>query len=176
MISARCVARDLHTVAPRPLERTCWRLSAAEWGDCKQFWIAPLNAIIIIFIIIILMIEWDYYDDDDDDFRDWRRRHHQRTCQEASPTVHVSRQTPWAASVPVTSWNSCLTAAPPTCLPSVSFIIWRWVIIAPFRSLEESYFNFLFSLIPLWRHETTVWQQGPGHVCLPCPLYSGGEW
>ena len=29
VISARCVARDLHTVAPGPLERTCWRQFAA---------------------------------------------------------------------------------------------------------------------------------------------------
>ena len=27
IISARCVARDLHTIAPGPLERTCWRRS-----------------------------------------------------------------------------------------------------------------------------------------------------
>ena len=53
MISARCVARDLHTVAPGPLERTCWRRFAALWGDCKNSRIAPLNAIIIIIIIII---------------------------------------------------------------------------------------------------------------------------
>ena len=53
MISTRCVARDLHTVAPGPLERTCWRQFAALWGDCKKSRIAPLNAIIIIIIIII---------------------------------------------------------------------------------------------------------------------------
>ena len=29
VISARCVARDLHTVAPGPLERACWRQFAA---------------------------------------------------------------------------------------------------------------------------------------------------
>ena len=32
MISARCVARDLHTTAHLPLERTCWRQFAAQWG------------------------------------------------------------------------------------------------------------------------------------------------
>ena len=36
VMSARCVARDLHTVAPGPLERTCWRQFAALWGDCKK--------------------------------------------------------------------------------------------------------------------------------------------
>ena len=51
MISARCVAPDLHTVAPGPLERTCWRRFAALWRDCKKSRIAPLNAIIIIIII-----------------------------------------------------------------------------------------------------------------------------
>ena len=48
VISARCVARDLHTVASEPLERTCWRQFAALWGDCKKSRIAPLNGIIII--------------------------------------------------------------------------------------------------------------------------------
>ena len=52
MISAWCVSRDLHTVAPGPLERTCWRRFAALWGDYKKSRIAPLNAIIIIIIII----------------------------------------------------------------------------------------------------------------------------
>ena len=51
-ISARCVARDLHTAAPGPLERTCWRQFVALWGDCKKSRIAPLNAIIIIIIMI----------------------------------------------------------------------------------------------------------------------------
>ena len=52
VLSARCVARDLHTIAPGPLERTCWRRFAAQWGDCQKSRIAPLNAIIIIIIII----------------------------------------------------------------------------------------------------------------------------
>ena len=30
---ARCVARDLHTIAPGPLERTCWRQFAFECDD-----------------------------------------------------------------------------------------------------------------------------------------------
>ena len=48
VISARCVARDLHAIAPRPLESTCWRQLMVLWGDCKKSRIAPLNAIIII--------------------------------------------------------------------------------------------------------------------------------
>ena len=40
--SAWCVARDLQTIAPGPLECTCWRRFAAQWGDCKnldlRFW------------------------------------------------------------------------------------------------------------------------------------------
>ena len=55
VISVRCVARDLHTIAPGPLERTCWRQFAALWGDCKKSRIVPLNAIIIIIIIIIII-------------------------------------------------------------------------------------------------------------------------
>ena len=57
MKSARCVARDLHTITPGPLERTCWRQFAALCGDCKKkSRIASLNAIIIIIIIIIVMM------------------------------------------------------------------------------------------------------------------------
>ena len=56
VISARCVARDLHTVVPGPLEHTCCRQFTALWGDCKKSRIAPLNAIITIIIIIIFTI------------------------------------------------------------------------------------------------------------------------
>ena len=52
VMSAQCVAHDLHTIAPWPLERTCWRQFAALWGDCKRSWIVPFSAIFIIFIII----------------------------------------------------------------------------------------------------------------------------
>ena len=34
--SARSVARNLHTIAHGPLECTCWRQFAAQWGDCKN--------------------------------------------------------------------------------------------------------------------------------------------
>ena len=51
VISARCVARDLHSIAPGPLERACWRQFAALRGDCKKSRTAPLNATIIIIII-----------------------------------------------------------------------------------------------------------------------------
>ena len=36
VISARCVACDLHTIAPGPLERAHWRQFTALWGDCKK--------------------------------------------------------------------------------------------------------------------------------------------
>ena len=56
VISARCAARDLHTVAPGPLERTCWR----QFGRCeeivKKSRIAPLNAIIIIIVVVVIII------------------------------------------------------------------------------------------------------------------------
>ena len=55
MISARCVARDLHTIAPWLLERTCRRLFAAQRGDCKQSRTAALNAIITVIIMFIEM-------------------------------------------------------------------------------------------------------------------------
>ena len=57
VISARCVARDLHMIAPRPLERMNWRRIAAQWGDSIKSRIAPLKSIIIIIIIIIIMKE-----------------------------------------------------------------------------------------------------------------------
>ena len=51
MIGARCVARDLHMTAPRPVERTCWRQFAGQWGDCQKSGTGPLNAIIIVILI-----------------------------------------------------------------------------------------------------------------------------
>ena len=36
VISARCVANDLYTTEPGPLERTWWRRFAAQCGDCKN--------------------------------------------------------------------------------------------------------------------------------------------
>ena len=60
VISARCVARDLHTFAPVPLERTCWGGLAAQGGDCKKSRIAPLNAIIIVISIIMIKSELSF--------------------------------------------------------------------------------------------------------------------
>ena len=54
VISARCVARDLHATAPGPLERTCWRRFAAQWGDCKKSRFAPVGAIVVVVVIIIM--------------------------------------------------------------------------------------------------------------------------
>ena len=36
VMSARCVARDLHTITSWLLERTCWRQFAAQLGDYKK--------------------------------------------------------------------------------------------------------------------------------------------
>ena len=56
-MSAMCVAHDLHTIAPRPLERAL----AAQWGDCKKnlelrlsIWLLLLLLLLSLFIIIIL--------------------------------------------------------------------------------------------------------------------------
>ena len=66
VVGSRCVACDLHTIAPRPLEHTCWRWFMAQW-DCKKSQILPLNAIIIfsssrsiniITIIILVLGSW----------------------------------------------------------------------------------------------------------------------
>ena len=56
VINASCVACDLHTIATRPLARTCWRRFTAQRGDCKQSWIAPLNAIIIIILLLLVSL------------------------------------------------------------------------------------------------------------------------
>ena len=58
VISARCVARDLHTIAPGPLERTCWRRFGAQRGDCQKSRFEPFNAIIIIIIIYATPMEY----------------------------------------------------------------------------------------------------------------------
>ena len=50
MISAWCVACDLYTIVPWPLEHTCRR----QWGDCtKKSQIAPFNAIMIIILLLL---------------------------------------------------------------------------------------------------------------------------
>ena len=53
VISARCVAHYLHTIAPGPLERACWRQFAALWGYCKKSRIAPLSAIFFFFFFFL---------------------------------------------------------------------------------------------------------------------------
>ena len=58
VIGARCVACDLYTIPPGPLEHMCWRQFAVLWGDCKKSWTAPLNAIIIIIPVHILKCHW----------------------------------------------------------------------------------------------------------------------
>ena len=36
MLSAQCIAHDLHMIAPWPLQRICWRQFAAQWTDMKN--------------------------------------------------------------------------------------------------------------------------------------------
>ena len=36
VISTRCVAHDLQTIALRPLQRMCWRQLTVQWGDCNK--------------------------------------------------------------------------------------------------------------------------------------------
>ena len=40
-------------ISSGPLERTCWKQFAVQWGDCKKSGITPLNAIIVIVIVIV---------------------------------------------------------------------------------------------------------------------------
>ena len=58
VMSSWCVACDLHTIAPRPLDHTYWRQFTAQWGDCKQSRIAALNAIMIAIFFITHMIAY----------------------------------------------------------------------------------------------------------------------
>ena len=60
-MSARRVARDLHTTAPVLLEHTCWRRFAAQRGDCKESRIASSNAIIIIIYLFIYLFVSFYF-------------------------------------------------------------------------------------------------------------------
>ena len=50
MISAQCVACDLHTIAPRPLEHTCWRRFAGSEEIAKNLklhlWMRLLRAVL----------------------------------------------------------------------------------------------------------------------------------
>ena len=56
MICTRSIARVLHMITPRPLERMCWRRSAALWGDCKKSGIAPFSAIINLLSLLLLLL------------------------------------------------------------------------------------------------------------------------
>ena len=47
MIRSRCVACDLLTIAPRPLERMCWRPVVGQWWDCQKSQSVPVSVIII---------------------------------------------------------------------------------------------------------------------------------
>ena len=46
---ARCVAHDLQTIVPCPLERTCWRQFAAQWGGVENLeW--PLSMRLLLLL------------------------------------------------------------------------------------------------------------------------------
>ena len=50
-MSTPSVARDLLTIASRATwARACWRQVPAQWGDCKQSRIMPLDPIVIIIM------------------------------------------------------------------------------------------------------------------------------
>ena len=55
-ISARCVARDLHKIAPGPFERTCLETVRDAVRRLYKSRIAPFNVIIITTTIIIIII------------------------------------------------------------------------------------------------------------------------
>ena len=52
VISAQSVARDVHTVAPGPLERTCWKRSRHSEQIVKTRFV-PLNEIPIILLLLL---------------------------------------------------------------------------------------------------------------------------
>ena len=49
IISAGCVACDLHTIAPRPLEHTCWRQFAVQRGNSKNLKLHLLMRLLFFF-------------------------------------------------------------------------------------------------------------------------------
>ena len=61
LINARCVACDLHTIAPWPLERTSWEKVRSAVRRLQKSYSAPLNAVIIITTIIILLLQLSSY-------------------------------------------------------------------------------------------------------------------
>ena len=62
VISARCVVRDLCTIASWPLECKCWRKLTAQSGNCNQSWTAPFRVITfaVTLLIIIMIKTWPY--------------------------------------------------------------------------------------------------------------------
>ena len=55
MISARCVAHDLHTTALEPLDHTCWRQFAAQWLDRIKFQIAISVRLLTLLLLLVLV-------------------------------------------------------------------------------------------------------------------------
>ena len=68
MISAQCVARDLHMIASGPFEHMCWRQISAQRGDCKHLklrlstWsllsllICCLLLLLLLFLLFLLLL------------------------------------------------------------------------------------------------------------------------
>ena len=58
MISTCCAARDLHTIAPGPLERSVGDSSQRSEEIVKKSQIAPLNAIFLLLSLLLLYCQW----------------------------------------------------------------------------------------------------------------------
>ena len=54
VVSAQCVAHDVHMIVSWPLECTCWRQFVMLWEDCVQSGIVPF----IVIVIILTVIKW----------------------------------------------------------------------------------------------------------------------
>ena len=55
MISIWCVGHDLHTTAPKPLERTCCRQFLAQWGDCKNLELRLSMSSLLLLLLLLLL-------------------------------------------------------------------------------------------------------------------------
>ena len=53
VINTWCVAHNLHTIAPWPLERTCWRQFVALRGDC---WNLKLHLSMRLLLLLLLLL------------------------------------------------------------------------------------------------------------------------
>ena len=166
VMSVRCVARDLHANATWPLQCTCWRQFAAQWGDCKNLELRlSLRSLSSLSLSLSLRICWQV----------WMSRP-RRTLPSRPKKPRVGswpqRRWPWPARWwprpcctycvwrplcwcrwPPSWWRTCATTATTTTSSPSSG---RWC-----RSARSS-------TPPSTSSSTSLWGQGSGTRCTSC--------